>query len=149
MLNRTHLAITIFLILLLIPLVQFKIVFVLIALIASLIPDVDISTSAIGKYKIFRPLQFFVNHRSFFHCLFFMLFVILFFMSFYPAGAFAFFIGYSSHLLADSFTIEGVRFFYPLNKKFSGSVKTGGTIETGIFITFVILDIGLLFIRLI
>jgi inner membrane protein len=148
MLNRTHFVITIFFVLLFIPLVSLKFAFVSIAIIASLIPDVDVPTSSIGKYKIFRPLQFFVKHRGFFHCLFFMFFGILFFLNFYPAGAFAFFIGYTSHLLADSFTLEGVRFFYPLERKISGLVKTGGTLETGILITFVVLDLLLGFYRI-
>ncbi len=148
MLNRTHIVITIFFILLLFPLVNSKTAFVLIALFASLIPDVDIKTSFIGNYKIFRPLQFFVEHRGFFHCFIFMLFGILFFLCFYPIGAFAFFIGYGSHLFVDALTIEGVRFFYPLEKKVSGPIKTGGILETGILITFSVLDLILLILTL-
>ena len=70
MLNRTHFVITLFLVLLVLPLVNFKFIFVSIAIISSVIPDVDIKTSFIGKYKIFRPLQIFVTHRGFFHSFF-------------------------------------------------------------------------------
>lgn len=147
MLNRTHLAITIFFILLFFPLVENKLAFSLIAIFSSMIPDVDISTSKIGKYKIFRPLQFFIKHRGFFHCLLFMILFLLFFLNFYPAGAFAFFIGYSSHLISDSFTPEGVQFFYPSKKVISGNIKTGGKLEKLVFLLFIFLNILLIFVR--
>lgn len=147
MLNRTHLAVTIFFILLLFPLVNNKISFSFIAIFSSMIPDVDISTSKIGKYKIFRPLQIFTKHRGFFHCLLFMALLLLFFLNFYPPGAFAFFIGYSSHLIADSFTPEGVRFFYPSKKIISGRVITGKKTEKIIFLLFIFLDLSLIFLR--
>jgi len=144
MLNKTHLVITIFFILVFIPLVNSKIIFIIIALICSLIPDSDIKSSFLGKYKFFRPLQFFVTHRGFFHSLLFMIIGILFFLIIYPIGAFGFFVGYSSHLIADSFTKEGIRFFYPLKTNFSGKINTGSRIENLIFITFGLLDILLL-----
>lgn len=149
MLNRTHFAITLFFILLLLPIVGSKVIFILIAVVSSLIPDVDVKTSFIGKYKLFRPLQFFVEHRGFFHCLLFMTFGILFFLCLYPVGAFAFFVGYGSHLFADSLTKDGVRLFYPLQEKISGPVKTGGILEMGILATFVVLDIFLLIMKII
>ncbi len=147
MLNRTHLAITIFFILLFIPLIGDKITFSILVLFSSMIPDVDIKTSKIGKYKIFRPLQFFTKHRGFFHCLLFMIFFLIFFLNFYPSGAFAFFLGYSSHLIADSFTPEGVQFFYPSKKIISGNIKTGGKLEKLVFFLFIFLSIFLLFFR--
>ncbi len=148
MLNRTHFVITLFLVLLVLPLVNFKFIFVSIAIISSVIPDVDIKTSFIGKYKIFRPLQIFVTHRGFFHSFLFMALLLTFFLSFYPVGAFAFFIGYGSHLLADSFTVDGVQLFYPLEKKSSGFIRTGKLGEQGILIGFTLADVLMIFWRL-
>jgi len=148
MLNRTHLAVILLLIIVLFPIVPNKISFVTIALASSIIPDVDIKNSKIGKYKIFRPLQFFTKHRGFFHCLLFMCFLILFFLNFYPAGAFAFFLGYSSHLVMDSITPEGVQFFYPYKKRISGRIKTGGRIENLILITSIVLGITIIILRI-
>jgi inner membrane protein len=148
MLNRTHFAITLFFVLLLLPLVQFKTSFIILALVFTLIPDVDTSASFIGKYKIFRPVQFFVKHRGFFHSFLFLIIGVLFFLFFYPIGAFGFFIGYSSHLMADSFTLEGVRLFYPLKKKSTGSIRSGGKSEATVFVVFLILDIMTLLIRI-
>lgn len=147
MLNRTHLAITIFFILLFFPLVNNKFAFSFLAIFSSMVPDVDIGTSKIGKYKIFRPLQFFTNHRGFFHCLLFMILFLLFFLNFYPAGAFGFFIGYSSHLIVDSFTPEGVQFFYPSKRTISGNIKTGRGAEKIIFFLFIFFDVSLILLR--
>ena len=147
MLNRTHLVIALFFVLLFFPLVENKITFSLIALFSSMVPDIDVSTSKLGKRRIFRPLQFFIKHRGFFHSLLFMVLILSFFLVFYPAGAFAFFVGYSSHLIADSFTPEGVRFFYPSKKAISGNIKSGGKLEKLVFILFVFLDVFLIFIR--
>lgn len=144
MLNRTHFTFALFLVLVFLPLINFKFSFIFIALIFSLIPDVDVKTSFIGKYKFFLPLQFFVNHRGFFHSFLFMILGIVFFLFFYPIGAFAFFVGYCSHLILDSFTIEGVRLFYPLKSNFSWKLKTGSSVERLIFISFIVLDFFML-----
>lgn len=148
MLLRTHVVITLFFVLLFIPLVEFKTIFVIIALLATLMPDADIKSSSIGKFKILRPLQIFVKHRGFFHSLTFMFLIILLLAYVYPVGAFAFFVGYGSHLLADSFTKEGIRFFYPSLKRSSGWITTGGRTETITLVMFVIFDVALFLIRI-
>ncbi|MDP2672373.1 MAG: hypothetical protein Q8O84_01005, partial [Nanoarchaeota archaeon] len=61
MLIKTHLTITLFFILLLLPFVSYKIIFIAVALLATYIPDIDLESSKLGRKIIFRPLQFFVK----------------------------------------------------------------------------------------
>jgi inner membrane protein len=129
MLFRTHIAVAIFFILLFLSKVEHRISFVLILFAAAVIPDVDTRFSKVGKKKIFRLLQFFVKHRGLFHSFLFLIFITLILVLFVPVISLPFFLGYSSHLMMDSFTIEGVYPFYPLKKRIFGSIKTGGKNE--------------------
>ena len=52
-----------------------------------------------------------------------------------------FFLGYSLHLLADSFTKAGITPFWPYSRIAKGHLITGGVVEKGIFFMFVFLDI--------
>lgn len=144
MLNKTHLTISLFFILIFISSVKYKISFVIVALIATLIPDIDSRFSVFGRVLIFRPFQFFVKHRSFLHSFSFLFLISLFFVVFIPKLSFGFFLGYSLHLFADSFTKEGIAPFYPSKIKSSGFISTGGKIESGIFAVFLILTLAVL-----
>lgn len=144
MLIKTHLAITAFFVLLLLPFVSHKIVFIVAALLVTYVPDIDTENSKFGKKKIFRPLQFFMSHRGFFHSFTFLILLTLVLLIFVPIIALGFFVGYSSHLLADSFTLQGITPFYPWKKKSSGRIRTGGKIETSILLAFIIVDLLLL-----
>ncbi len=148
MLFKTHLAITLFFILLVIESVESKVVFVIVALIATLIPDVDSGYSKLGQRKTFRLLQFFVKHRGILHSFTFLLLITLFFVLFFPILAFPFFLGYSLHLFVDSFTIQGIKPFYPSHKHVSGKIKTGGRIETSVFTLFVLADLFLFVLKM-
>lgn len=141
MLIRTHIIITLFFVLLLLPFVSHKVVFVLLALFVTYVPDVDLDSSKLGRKKIFRPLQFFIKHRGFFHSFTFLFLATFFFLMFVPLLALGFFVGYASHLFADSFTPNGITPFYPWKRKTSGRVRTGGKIETSIFVIFLILNL--------
>ena len=113
--------------------------------ISSLIPDIDSEFSFLGKKKIFRPLQWIVKHRGIVHSFIF-LFPITFILTLLlPITALPFFLGYSIHLIADSFTIEGVRFFYPFKKEISWKIRTGGKVEMIVQAIFVIADLFLLY----
>jgi inner membrane protein len=144
MLIRTHIAIVIFFILFFVPLVENQAVFVLITLVATFLPDVDSRFSKLGQRKIFRPLQFFVKHRDFFHSFTFLFLITLFFALFWPIAALPFFLGYGIHLLADSFTVEGIKPFYPYRKTSSWRVRTGRRLETSLFVFFVLADLFML-----
>lgn len=147
MLVRTHLTITSFFILLFISNVESKLAFVLIALIATYIPDMDSRFSKIGRHKTFRILQFFTKHRGIIHSFTFLVAITLFFVLFFPIIALPFFLGYGLHLLADSFTIKGIKPFYPWKKTSSGRVRTGGKAEIFIFVFFLLAGLSLLIIK--
>ena len=143
MLIKTHLAITLFFVLLFISFVKMPLLFLAVALIATYIPDIDSKHSKIGHHFFLRPLQWFARHRGFVHSFTFLILVTLGFALFLPFIALAFFLGYCSHLIADSFTIEGIRPFYPNKRVSRGRIRTGGLSETNIFIAFILLDLFL------
>jgi inner membrane protein len=145
MLIRTHLAITLFFVLILFESVEHKLVFVVVALIATFIPDVDSKFSSLGKKKTFRIFQFFIKHRGVLHSFTFLLFITFILVLFFPVVALGFFLGYGMHLFADSFTKSGIKPFYPYWKKSSGNIKTGGRVEVIVLAFFVLVDLGLLF----
>jgi len=144
MLIKTHLMITSFFILLLFPFVSYKIIFIVIALLTTYIPDIDLESSKLGRKKIFRPLQFFVKHRGAFHSFTFLFLLTFLFLIFVPRIALGFFIGYASHLFADSLTISGIAPFFPWKRKIFWKIRTGGKIEKILF--FVLLIVNLLLI---
>jgi len=148
MLLRTHILITLFFVLLFFPSVNSQIIFVIVSFAATIIPDIDTKFSVIGKKKIFRLLQFFIRHRGVLHSFTFLILVTLFFASFIPVLAFPFFLGYGLHLLADSFTLEGICPFYPLSKRVWGKIKTGGKSEVIVFIGFLVGDLVLILIKI-
>lgn len=149
MLWRTHVLIALFFALCFIDYATNKFLFITIALFASLIPDIDSSNSYLGKNKIFLPLQLFTKHRGFFHSfilLLLILFISLFLIPFWDNDFFlGFILGFSSHLIADALTIQGIAFFNPfISKKIKGFIKTGGFFELILFLIFLILDLLLI-----
>ena len=148
MLIKTHLAISLAAILIFISVVEYKITFVMVVLISTLIPDIDTKNSKMGDHLILRPFQLFVKHRSIFHSFSFLLLVTLFFVLFLPVLSLGFFLGYGLHLFADSFTKEGIQVFYPWKRKSNGWITTGGKTEVSVFVFFIILDLFLIFIRI-
>jgi len=144
MLIKTHLAITLFFVLLLLPFVSHKVIFIILAMLVTYVPDMDISSSKLGKFKIFRPIQFFIKHRGFFHSFTFLFLITIFFVMFIPILALGFFVGYASHLFADSLTLNGIAPFSPWKRKTSGIIKTGGKTESMIFLFLLIANLLLL-----
>jgi inner membrane protein len=144
MLIRTHLVISLSFILLFISNIEYKTLFVVVTLIATFIPDIDSRFSTIGQKKIARMFQFFTRHRGVTHSFTFLLILSLFFVLFFPIIALPFFLGYGLHLLADSFTVEGIIPFYPYKERSSGKIRTGGKSEITVLVFFILIDIGLL-----
>ena len=145
MLIKTHLSITLFFILIFLSGTDYKLVFVLTAIAATFLPDLDSKNSKLGRKKIFRPFQFFVKHRKIMHSFTF-LFIALIFIYFYVPILFqGFFLGYFSHLFADILTVRGIYPLYPLKKKISFKIRTGGASENFIYFIFFILDFIFLF----
>lgn len=141
MLAKTHLAITLFFALLLSPFVQNSSFFIIFALFFTLFPDIDSKFSKVGKGKIFRLIQIFLKHRGILHSFIFLLGASLLLFLFFPIMALPFFVGYGIHLISDSFTVSGIRLFYPLNTVYYSVIKTGGSVEKIIFILFLIADV--------
>lgn len=146
MLIKTHLVISIFFILLLTGHVTSPVLFVALTLLSTFIPDADSRFSKLGQRKSLRIFQWFVKHRGIMHSFTFCLLFTLFFVLFLPVVALPFFLGYSSHLLADSFTVEGIKPFYPWEKTSSWKIRTGGKTETSVFMLFVLVDLFLLLV---
>lgn len=123
------------------PFANHKLLFIPVILISSLLPDIDSAFSVIGRKKIFRPVQMVLTHRGPLHSYTVCILISLLFAFLYPIFALPFFLGYSFHLFLDSFTINGIKPFWPLKYQSSGVVKTGGIIDTWIFLIFIIIDI--------
>ena len=138
MMFKTHLFFALFLALLIFNYYNINLVFILILVLASILPDIDHSKSFIGR-KL-RPLSWLINfifgHRKLIHSLFFVLIltlIIKMFSNYYLA----FLIGYVSHLFLDLLTKQGLQIFYPLKFKVRGFIKTNGLIEK-LFLWFLI-----------
>ncbi|PIO07607.1 hypothetical protein COU62_03075 [Candidatus Pacearchaeota archaeon CG10_big_fil_rev_8_21_14_0_10_35_219] len=144
MLLRTHLVIGGAVALYFMPFVNSPGIFVFGTIIASLLPDVDSGLSRIGRKKVFKPVQLMVKHRGILHTYTFTVLVSVIIAFFWPVFALPFFMGWSFHLLADSFTKQGITPFWPLKAKSQGIVRTGGQIDRALFITFVIIDVILI-----
>ncbi len=141
MLLKTHFAIGIFAIILFFPFVNNPLTFVIMALIGTIFPDLDTRFSRYGKNPAARAMQMFTNHRGIIHSITFCALLSLILAFFIPVLAFGFFLGYSVHLLADSFTKLGISMFWPLQLKSEGLITTGSKVEKGIFVGFIIADV--------
>lgn len=147
MIKRTHLAIGLAVALLFLPYVNKRLIFFPVVLICSLLPDIDSPDSAYGQNALLRPLQFLVRHRGMIHSFTFCVIVSIIFALFIPVLALPFFLGYGSHLFADSFTIDGITPFWPLKSSSTGFIRTGGKAENTVFIVFLFINV-ILFLKL-
>lgn len=143
MLRRTHVAIGIGAALYFFPFVTHHFLFVFMAFFGSLLPDVDSMHSRLGRNIVFRPVQFATKHRGIFHsftlCLAFSFVLALM----WPLLAFGFFLGYALHLIADSFTPQGIRPFWPMSWDSRGPIITGSLAEKVVFAMTLIVDCAL------
>ena len=148
MLWKTHLSISLAVALIVFPSITHKILFIPIVLLANFIPDIDSKESIFGKRIYFRPLQWIFSHRGIIHSYTFCTLISLVLALAYPPVALPFFLGYASHLIADSFTLDGIQPFWPIKSKVQGVVRTGSILEKQIFVISVITNVALL-IRLV
>jgi inner membrane protein len=105
----------------------------------------DSSFSKIGNSIFLRPFQFLVRHRGIVHSFTFAVLAAALLAMFWPVVSLGFFMGFSVHLICDSFTVDGIQPFWPLKARSSGLVKTGGRIEESLFFSLIFID-ALLFI---
>jgi len=141
MLLKTHVMFGILMILFFLNHVSSKFLFIGMVLLATVIPDLDSGFSSYGRHLIFRPLQFFVRHRGVIHSFTTAIVLSGLVAIWFPVASFGFFMGYSVHLIMDSFTREGIQPFWPLRVKSSGPLLSGGRIEEVLFLGLVVLDI--------
>ena len=139
MLVRTHLAFAVFFSLLI---AKFFVpantgLFILVAVLASFIPDLDHpNSSANNTLKVTKVIPFFFKHRGLFHSLFFGILLggIVWFLKDFELGV-ALCTGFLSHLLMDTITLEGINFLYPISRlHIAGPVRTGSWAETLVFL---------------
>lgn len=95
----------------------------------SILPDIDSEDSTIGRYIL--PISRVIPHRTVTHTAWIVILLFLLawlFQSFYLS---ALALGYFLHIIQDSFSDKGIRWFYPLPKL---SYEVGGLGETVAFI---------------
>lgn len=120
-----------------------KVVFFIIVMLGSILPDIDSKESKISQAA--GPFSFFgriFKHRGMLHSLLFGL-ILFFIMSYFwnDYYATALFIGFFAHLTGDMITPQGIKLFYPFLKfRIRGPIRTGG-IGEWIIVLFVILGI--------
>lgn len=144
MIWKTHLAIGLAIALYFSNHINKPLIFIPVVLISSFFPDIDSRFSYIGKKVLFRPVQWTASHRGIIHSYTLCIALSLLIAPFYPVFALPVFLGYISHLFADSFTPQGIKPFWPLKAVSKGAVTTGGKIDKAIFYTFVLIDAILL-----
>jgi len=113
MLLRTHLAFGVLMVILFVQHVNDKLIFIGMVLLATILPDLDTGFSSWGRHLIFRPLQFLTRHRGIIHSFSFAILISIILSIFWPVLSLGFFLGYSVHLICDSFTKEGIQPFWP------------------------------------
>lgn len=109
------------------------------------IPDIDIPKSEFGKRA--KPVSFLINlffgHRGLFHSIFFAiaLFILIGFLGSQTVAAGAL-LGYSSHLILDGLTKEGIRPLTPLSRfRVSWFMRSGGIFDWALFFIFIVLTV--------
>ena len=144
---RTHLAFSAFFAIYFLPFVNSKIAFLIMVLIGTIIPDIDLMHSYVGNRWYFRPIQWFVKHRGIIHSITFALVITIVLAMYLPVLAFCFFLGYIGHLIGDAITIEGIRPFWPSKSESLGRMRVGGIGEKALFYVLVLIDV-LMVVRL-
>ncbi len=114
--------------------------YVIVFLIATLLPNLDLLLS--GKNHFFlKPLGLFFKPRGFMHSFTFC-FAVTFFLTWaWPIYSFPFFVGYGVHLLLDAWNVDGIRPFWPSKTVSKGRLVTGGKIENILFYCFIVADV--------
>ena len=145
---KTHLAIGLAVALFFAPHVTEPILFVPIVLFSSLFPDVDSGFSYIGKNPFAKPVQMTTSHRGIVHSYTFCAALSILIAFLFPVAALPFFLGYSFHLFADAFTVQGIRPFWPFKGISKGFIKSGGITDKVIFYTLLIVDLVLIVVMI-
>lgn len=143
----THLSFSLLLGLILIKFMNLTvptIIFLGIICVAGFLPDIDNATSFIGRKA--KPISLFLSHRQFFHSILcaIVISLVLFNLVGVADYAFAFLIGYGSHLFLDSFNKGGIALFWPSQIHLKGPFKCRGIFDMILFIVFTVADLFLI-----
>ena len=111
--------------------------FVVILVLAGILPDIDCPHTVLGKK--FKFLSKFFKHRGFFHSIILavILAIIVFLITLNRYYAFAAIIGFLSHIILDSLTPGGTIPFWPQKIRLKGKIKTGSVIDWILLIIFI------------
>jgi len=126
---------------------QYWWLFLLVTVFIAGIPDIDAHKSTYGKR--IKPLSFLINlffgHRGLFHSFIFAVFLFIIFNLFGNSTlAAASLLGYSSHLLLDALTKQGIMPLVPISTfRVHGFIKSGGIFDWALFFVFII---GIVFV---
>jgi inner membrane protein len=117
--------------------VSHQILFFLLVLFGALLPDIDHPKSTIGKY--FKIIGKLFKHRGIFHSLFALPLITLLVYWLFDTTRFTFplLLGYTSHLIGDMLSKEGIKPFTPL----SNWTWRGGVFRVGSPTEFIILGL--------
>lgn len=122
-----------------------KYIFFALILIGTLLPDIDTPNSKISRKIPVIPwvLSVLSRHRGIFHSVFLALGFAAVIWIFNPPYGIALFIGYSSHLLIDGFTKQGVNLLHPISQlRIAGPIETGKIWE---LVLFAVIVAGIIF----
>lgn len=124
-----------------------KILFILVTLFFSILPDIDETKSKIGKKikLVSKVINLIFGHRGILHTAYIPLAFFLFFYGINYEIAVAILLGYTSHLLADALTKYGIKPLSPIiNIKIKGPIKTNSLLEKVFFLIVLFVDVYLL-----
>ena len=138
--NKTHIAVGVFFMLIFLSNVVHVASYVIIFLIATILPNIDSFLSGKNHF-ILKPLSLFFKPRGFMHSFTFCFAVTFLLTWLFPVYSFPFFLGYGMHLLLDAWTTEGIRPFWPFKSVSKGKLATGGSLESILFYCFIVVDV--------
>lgn len=120
------------------------VIFLGIICVSSFLPDIDSATSFIGRKA--KPISLFLSHRQFFHSILcaIVISLVLFNIVGVADYAFAFLVGFGSHLFLDSFNKGGIALFWPSQIQLKGPFRTRGIFDMLLFIAFTAADLILI-----
>ena len=116
-----------------------KWIFVPVVLIASFLPDIGRGFRLARGRTIFKFTRVFSSLDGMFKSFTVCVLIAFLFAYYFPILAFPFFLGYAINLIADSWSVEGIRPFWPFAYELKG--KVGGVVEESIFIVFLLFDV--------
>lgn len=119
--------------------------YILVFLVATLLPNFD-SFSSVRNFTSKNLNRVSARKRGFFHSFTFCFIVTFLLAWFFPTTAFPFFLGYGLHLLVDSWTVEGIKPFWPLKYESKGKIRRGGSFENILLYSFVVADVVLAYV---